>query len=226
MNELKNKSKKIVISGAAAILLFTGVAALAQNPEAAELKRGVKTRLEQVREIRAQALEKAKTARENLQKKVGEIKDQKKKEAAEKISNQLERLNNVWTDHFANVLDKLSAVLEKVKSRLEKAKAAGKDVSAVEAAMTKAEQAIEAAKAAVAEQAGKTYSVDTASMTGSTATTSGQNNLVSALRTKFKAAREQMFKDLTALRDGKMKDARKAVQEAIQSLAKVPDINK
>src|SRR3990167_5757261 len=182
---IKNVKKYTFVLGMSAVLLFSTAFVFAQdqNTRLEDLKRAAQTRAQeakqQVQQLREQAQDKAKQMREDSKQKINKIKDQKKRDAAVRIADQLNHINQVWTDHFANVLDKLDATLQKIKSRTEKASAAGRDVSTVNTAIQNAENAIASARTAVANQAQKTYTVDTTAITQATSTTSEQNNLVS-----------------------------------------------
>ncbi len=178
--------------------------------------------------IRERAQGEVKQVREKLQEKMGEIRDKQKQKMAEQIVNQLERLNKVWTDHFTKVLNHLDTVLQKIKTRADKALANGQDVSAVNTAVQAAETAISKARSAIETQAKKTYIVNLTAINSGIATTTtaaGQNQLVINLRAQFKTLKDQLMKDLFGLRDGLMKEARTAVQNALQLLSKVPKVN-
>ena len=176
---------------------------------------------ERIKDLREKAESRVKEMRQKVQEKIARIKDAKKQEAATKITNQLERVNKVWTEHFSNVLDRLDAILQKITSRTQKAKENGKDVAAVESAIQKAQVAIKTARDAVALQAQKSYVID--------ASTAGegedQEALVASLRAAFKALKEQLMADLKALRDGAMKDARTAVADALKTLISIPGVD-
>lgn len=221
--------KKILSTGIAAILLLSASFAGAEETKLDVLMRGAQNRTQQVAEkvkkLRAETQEKVKQKQSDLQKKVAEIKDAKKKEAANKILESFSRINRVQSDHFFQVLGKLDAILQKIKSRAEKAKANGKDVSAIETAVQKAEQLIKSARDAVAAQTAKIYTVDPSVLAGATAI-EGKNSITSKLKDRFKELRKQMHDDFVALRDGAMKSARNAVHEAAQSLTKVPSVDK
>lgn len=180
---------------------------------------------ERVEKVREDMKVKMKEGRENAQQRINQLRDQKKKESALKINNQLVRVNQVWTDHFTNVLDKLDVLLQKIESRTEKASANGKDISQVKIAIQSSAEKIAAARTAVENQAQKTYIVDTTSITQNDATSSSQSSLISKLREQFKILRNQLFSDLTSLRDGEMKDARNSVKDALQTLSQVPNVD-
>jgi len=199
----------------------------AQRKRLEALKTEAQTRAREaavkIKEARTNAQARVKAAREEGKKKIQELKDTKKREAATKIVAQLDRINKNWTDHFTKVLDRLDAVLQKIKSRSEKAAANGKDISTVTTAITDAQAKIDAARTAVAAQAQKTYVLDTTVIVDPN--TSGQDNLMAGLRTQFKTLKEQLHKDLTTLRDGAMKDARKAVADVLLKLSNIPGVD-
>jgi len=227
---MQNLHKYIITASVASTLLFSAGFIHAQNTRLEELRKQADQRAqkanEQIQKHRDEAQAKIKDRRDDLREKIGRIKDEKKQEAASKIANQMEHINQVWTNHFVNVLDRLDAVLQKIKSRTEKAVANGTDVSSVNTAIAGAETAIASARTAVAAQAQKTYVVDMTSVTQDTSTTAGQNSLMGELRKKFKDLRDQLFGDLTALRDGAMKDARTAVHDVLKTLSQLPNVDK
>lgn len=199
----------------------------AQRKRLEELKKQAQERAKEaaaeIKEARTSAEARVKAAREEGKKRIQELKDTKKREAATKIVAQLDRINKNWTDHFTKVLDRLDAVLQKIKSRAEKAAANGKDVSMVTTAITDAQAKIDAARTAVAAQAQKTYVLDATVIVEPD--TSGQDNLMAGLRSQFKRLKEQLHKDLTTLRDGAMKDARKAVADVLLKLSNIPGVD-
>ncbi len=181
-----------------------------------ELKKDLGAKREQAKNRieaeRKAAQEKAKTAREEFKQKVQKIKDEKKRLTAERLEEQLNKLNKRWTDHFTDVLNHLENVLAKIEIRIQKAQANDRDVAVVKAAVEKARVAIKAARDAVAAQAAKVYTVKFESE--------------DQLRAAFQAAKGQLHKDLTALRDGAMKDAKQSVQDVTQELRKIQDVDK
>ena len=210
-------------------MLLSAVSVFAETPKLDAMMKGVQSRTIQMnvkmKQARQSAQEKIKQKQENLQKKVAEIKDVKKKEAANKILEQFNRINRVQTDHFSQILNRFDVILQKIKSRAEKATSAGKDLTAAKQAIQKAEQSIKIAREAVIAQAAKTYTIDSSVIAGAAAD-EGKNSIVSKLREKFKELRKQMFDDLAALRDGAMKTARGDVHGVAQALTKVPNVDK
>src|SRR3989338_2905861 len=167
-----------------------------------------KKRIETAREEAKNAVE---TRRVELKNKISTLRDEKKKQIATRLDEQMARLNARWTDHFNNVLDRLSEIIGKIELRADKAQAMGKDVSAVRTAIQNAKTAIESARVAVEAQAKKTY----------IATFTSEDKLGVA----FKTVREQLHKDLFGLRDGAMKSAREEGKNALQALKSVPRVD-
>jgi predicted phage tail protein len=146
---------------------------------------------------------------------------------AQKIAGQFDNLNATWTDTFMKTLDKYDAAVQKMQDRATIAAGKGKDITAATTAIQLAKTAITTARTAMTAQAAKTYTPDTSAVTSATAITTaiGQENIMKVLRASFQTLHAGLFKDLFALRDGPMKNARTAVQNALQSLGKVPGVN-
>lgn len=167
--------------------------------------------------------------RAELRGKVLAIGDARRRDAALAVIGQFSHSNTIATDHFANVLNHLEKVLGKVESRAQKAEAGGGNVTAVRMAVGRAKESIAQARTAVSIQAKKSYqtAINARSIPSSESSTpEGQNNLISSMRGQFQAARTALKNDLFALRDGPMKNARRAVQDAIKALMQVPDVDK
>ncbi len=167
--------------------------------------------------------------RQKAEKQMEQIEDKQKQRMAVNLSRQFDNLNQTWTRHFMQLLDRYTAILQKVKDRASAAAAAGKDVSKTNAAIASAQTAITTARTAVAAQQAKTFvinlSVASSTITTATSTPTGQDQMMKGLRNAFQVLHKQLFDSLTALRDGAMQDARKAVQGAIQSLGQVPGVD-
>jgi hypothetical protein len=183
-----------------------------------------KMRMEIARE---EAKAKMEAQREKARQKLSEIKDKEKQQKAERVADQFDNLNKKWTGHFTQQLDKLGNVLIKIQERADIAARNGKDIAAVSIAIQSSKTAIEVAQVAVSAQAAKTYVLSSSSITtaSSVTTSSGQNELINALKTQFQGMHKAIFKDLYALRDGVMKDARKSVQDALQILGQIPKVD-
>ena len=177
--------------------------------------------------VREEVQVKETSKREKAERRLADIQDKQKKQLAEKMAKQFENLNTTWTDKFTHQLDTYGKIVQKMQSRADIAAAAGKDVTAATTAIQAALTSIAAANTAVIAQATKTYTLDTSTIVTTTATTTPkhQEELMKGLRSAFQNLHAALFKDLFALRDGPMTDARKAVQSALQSLGKVPKVD-
>lgn len=181
-----------------------------------EAKKLIETKREEMK-VRVEEL------RGKAEKRLADIKDKAKQEAAQRLAKQLSELNATWTDRFVQTLDRYTTVLGKIQDRANIAADAGKDVTAATAAIQSANTAIETARTAVIAQAAKTYVLDTSTLT--TATEKGQSELMKNVKASFQSLHKSLFKDLFAVRDGAMTDARKAVQDALATLGKIPGVN-
>lgn len=224
-----------VVGSVAGVLLSASVAFAESNDRVitSTTTRSVKVeaRREEAKQkmetVREEAKVKMETKREQAKKRLSDIRDKKKQELALKLANQFEELNKKWTDHFTEQLGRLGEILLKIQERADIAATNGKDITATNAAIQSATTAISTAQTAVTVQATRTYSLDTSSVTTTvaTTTTNGQDELIKGLRTQFQNLHKALFKDLFALRDGVMKDARKAVQSALQTLSQIPKVD-
>jgi hypothetical protein len=183
-----------------------------------------KAKMESARE---EAKMKMETKREEAKQRLSDIRDSEKQKKAEHIAEQLEHLNLKWTEHFTEQINKYGGILLKMQERADLAATSGKDVSAVNSAILLANTAVASAQTAVTAQSAKTYVLDASTVvtTTVTATQKGQDELVSSLRTAFQKIHKALFADLTALRDGPMKNARASVQGALQALKQIPNID-
>lgn len=163
-----------------------------------------------VQERRTELKDLIQEKREALKEQLQKVKDERKKAAVERIDANLDKLNERITTHLSNMLDKLENVLERVASRADKAEEKGLNVSSVRTAVTGALSAIEAARVAVAAQAGKTYTI----------TISSEDNL----RVDVGKARQALHSDLVKVRET-VKAAHEAVRQAAVILARVPRVN-
>lgn len=148
--------------------------------------------------------------REELKDRLKTIKDDRKKKIIERVAEEIHKLNERQMEHFSNVLDKLEKILERIDSRADKAEANGRDVAAVRTKIIEAQAAIDAAKAAVAVQAGKTYDIQI-----------GDEN---ALRQTVGEARQALHRDIAVVRELVVK-AREAVKAAATALAQIPRVD-
>lgn len=229
-----------IVSSAAALLLSASVAFANEgelnaavrvnvsdkNPSGMDRAKVNTTTRADIEKVRANANMRVKTMREDSQKRLGDIQNKVKQELAVRLAPQFDNLNSTWTDNFIKLLDHYDAILVRIQARATIAGTAGKDIASTTVAIQSAQTAIANARAAVGVQAAKTYTLDTSTFTvTATSSPSGQQKIMENLRMWFKNLNSGLFKDLFALRDGPMKDARRAVQDAIQTLGKIPRVD-
>lgn len=121
---------------------------------------GTKTRVEtdNMMEFRAANKEAHAAARAEFKEKMSELKDERKKNIIEKLDTRFAAVNKKATDHFTQVLDRMSAVLAKIKTKAVEAKAAGRrDTATLDADIVIAENLISSAKFEITQQADKEY---------------------------------------------------------------------
>ncbi|OGG40256.1 hypothetical protein A2118_03820 [Candidatus Kaiserbacteria bacterium GWA2_50_9] len=182
---------------------------------------------ERVKAVREEAKERVKAEREKATERMKDIQDKKRQQLAQRLTTRFEELNKTWTDKFAAQLDRYNAMVQKMEARAAAAAANGKDVTAATAAIQIAKNVTTATQASVAAQASKIYTPDTSTIitTAATSTSQGQEELTKGLKAAFQTLHATLFKDLFALRDGPMMVARRAVQDALQTLGKVPGVD-
>lgn len=181
-----------------------------------EQREEFKTRLEERKTNAEQLLREKRT---ELQEKLQVVRDERKRQAVERLNQQINNLNERLTKHFAEVLDKLAKILDNIVSRADKAETRGLDVAPVRAAVVNAQNKIEEARAAVAAQAGKVYSFNLPDSENATATSTE-----AALKPAVGEARQALHRDLAALRDI-IFAARDAVRQAAVTLAQIPRVD-
>ncbi|MCX6786641.1 MAG: hypothetical protein NTU85_02400 [Candidatus Kaiserbacteria bacterium] len=171
--------------------------------------------------VRIEAQDRMQTQREKVTQRMMDIQDKAKQQMAQNLAVQFDNLNSTWTDHFMNLLDHYDSIVQKIQDRATISGNAGKDIASTTVAIKSAHDVIASARTAVIAQAEKTYTLDPSTISKTaTTTSSGQEKIMKGLRTSFQKLHTTLFKDLFALRDGAMKDARKSVQNALQTLDK------
>lgn len=176
--------------------------------------------------MRDEAQTRMENQRGKAMERMGDIQDKVKQDMAQRIAKQFDNLNSTWTDNFMKLLDHYDAMLVKVQARADIASSTGKDITATTAAIQSAKTAILSARTAVVAQAAKTYTLDPSTIpTTATSTSNGQEKIMKSLRTSFQNFHTALFKDLFALRDGAMKNARTALQNAVQTLSGIPGVD-
>jgi hypothetical protein len=172
-----------------------------------------KTREESKEKISAlrQDLEKMREqGKKDLKAKLAKIKDVKKREATERINDNIAKLNKERTEQFGDVLNKLSSVLDRVDERANRAGSKGVDVANAKTAIATARQAITDANTVVKVQSEKIYTITVTDE--------------ATLKQKVGEVRQQLRDDLTKVHDV-VKSAREAVRNAATTLAKTPRVN-
>lgn len=137
-----------------------------------------------------------------LSKKLAKFKDKIKAGRVEKISTNLNTINSRRTTQMQEVLQKIASVLERIKTKTQEAAGAGKDVAAVNTAISNLEKEWAEADAAVKAQADKDYSIVV--------------NTESTVKTDASLARDSLRTDLQAAHT-QVVEARQALANALST---------
>lgn len=185
-----------------------------RSSSAAELKESVKAKKDefakQVKAKREEAETKIKSKREEFKAKLQALKDEKKKEIVQRIDTNISEINKKRTDHFTQVLNKVSSLLDKARNRATKAESSGKETAAVKSALTKAETTLNTAKGAVTNQAAKQYVINVTEETKLGQASGG--------------VKQQLINDLKSTHKI-VQDAREAVVRVLKSLSQVSGVD-
>lgn len=141
-----------------------------------------------------------------LQDRVNNIKDETKQKIVEKLSERLSMMNENWTHHWSNVLERLNLILDKIETRVEKLGGQGKDTTAVMQQINYAQTAINTAQTAVDAQAEKDYAFEISSETN--------------VRSEVQATITQFKKDARMVLE-KIKSARENVRLALVQMGQL-----
>lgn len=183
---------KILVSILLLLLLAYPATALESTPAA---KRPViKQKIENRQELIASKVAALKTKLQNF-------KDQKKAQATERISNNLNQINVSQTNKMQKHLGVMSNILDKLEARVNQAAPDIKDPAKAKAAIETARTAISSASAKVTSQAQKDYIIQVSSE--------------SRVRADAKKQRDQLQKDLKLVRQSVV-DAKQSVANAIR----------
>ena len=187
---------------------------------------------DQIQQIQENVRARNQQLRVRAQERISQIQDKQKQKLAQNLSGQFDHLNQVWTKHFAQVLDHLATILQKIQDRANFVATKGQNISATNTAIQSAQTAIAAAQSAVATQAAKSYELvlpvaatDTTATSTATSTPVAQTQLIQDIRASAQSLRAELFKDLFALHTGPMLNARTAVQSALQALSQIPGVD-
>lgn len=160
-----------------------------------------------LKEKREQLQTQIKEKREELKEKLKTIKNERKKEAVERIDGRLDALNEKMTNRFSDVLKKIDDLLVRIGERANRAEENGVDVSTVRTAIDSASASVEASRAVITAQAGKTYTIAVTTETG--------------LKQDVGKIRQQLSQDLKAVHQ-MVKAAQEAARKAATTLAQLP----
>ena len=144
--------------------------------------------------------------RQEFVNKLAAIRDEKKKAIVARIDQQIVKLNSGRTSTMLRHLDTIQGVLDKLKTKTQDLANDGKDVTAINAAITKAQAAIDSARTAITVQAGKTYTINIT-------TDANLGSAVSNTRLAF-------ARDLKTVHQAVV-TARKATKDVLVAIAKV-----
>ncbi len=164
-----------------------------------EIKKEVEDKIKEKKEM-------FEASREAFLQKKKLIRDENKQKILEKIDSMMNEVNTKHTVSMTEALNKFSGILDTMASKAGELKTKGADTTAFDAAMTKARSAIEAAKAKIAEQAAKDYTISISTE--------------DALRSAVGETRSQLEADLHSVRDS-VKLAKEAVRDVAKELVKL-----
>lgn len=201
------------------LLIFIAAAATLINPVLAQdatsstarkdkLQQRAVARKEDVQN-RMSALKQNSASREaTLKTRLEKFKDKKKAAVTERVSTNLNKINQNQTAQMQKHLDKMSAILDKLEARINQANPDIKDPQEAKDGIATARQAIANTADAVSSQAGNDYTVQVTSE--------------SKVKTDAQTQRQQLKLDLEALRK-QVIEAKQSVANAI-SVAKSPPV--
>ncbi|MDZ4243933.1 MAG: IPT/TIG domain-containing protein [Candidatus Doudnabacteria bacterium] len=164
---------------------------------------------ERIEQKRADLKTRIEQKRAELRGRLQTIRDENKRRIVERIDRQMDALNERMLKHFEAVLNKLEGILSRISDRADRAESNGSDVSSVRSAITEAQDKIAAARSAITNQTGKTYTIE---ITGE-----------ERLKVDVGSARRALHSDLVKVRET-VKAAHAATKNAATALAKVKPI--
>jgi len=209
--------KRLLVVPVIALLFVSPSISLAQAPVGRGVPAGVDQRegsrvrvMERIQETRERSRElrgeievhrqearsRAEATREDLRERLAQLRDQRKAQVVERVARRLTAVNEKWTTHWLNVLDRLSEVLAKAELRASTQE--GQD------AVSAAEAAIESAREVLRVQAGKVYEV----------TFGDETTLGSDIRSIVESLKSDLRSTLAVVQD-----AREAVGVALRTVA-------
>ncbi len=154
---------------------------------------------------RKEASESFKLKHDAFKLRIEAIRDEKKKMLTERISSRSAQINIRRTNHWTEVLNKLSGILQRLEDKVNAAKTAGKDTGSAEAAIASAEAKIAEAQEAVLAQAGNVY---TASITSDATLNSTVGTMVKQLQSDLQSVHKLVI------------EAKQAVMNVVREMAR------
>lgn len=146
----------------------------------------------------------------DLKTEIAKIKDEGKKATVENITAAIQKLNENAVTRFTETITKMENALISIESRADKAAAENIDVSTIRPLITQAETSISAARAAVATQAGKVYTIQVTDQTN--------------LKTTLGTTRDQIKNDIKTTNES-IKKSYDSLKNIINALKKIQKIN-
>ena len=125
-----------------------------------------------------------------LKARLSKFKDKKKAEIVERVSTNLNRINENRVNHSNKFLENATRLLEKLQDRVNQAGNNGKDTTSANSAITDAKTKIASASAAVATQSALDYTVTISSESGAKA---DSNAMRDKLHTDWKGVRKLLI---------------------------------
>ncbi len=179
-----------------------GEAAQAATPKPTPVPARV-TEQERLEEKRDKIREELKEREQELSERLS----QDKQEVAVRIAGKVNDVNQRLIDHYIRHLQRLDAIVNKIETRAERMQQQGADIEDVTAAIKHAREQIAAARKQVNVQKSTVYAVALAE--------------ADPLGTLISDMWQQFVSDQKELREGVLRDARKAVVEALTALQEV-----
>lgn len=164
---------------------------------------------ERIKAKRLEMQELQEERRTELRNRITTIQDERKRAIIERIASRFESMNENWTDHANNVLERLTLILGKMEVRAERLSANREvDITGVTEAISAAEEAIATAQAVVEKQAGKVYTFEVVD----------EESLGTVMQTTL----SELKADIRNMLDS-VKEAREAVHEVLRELSAAVD---
>ena len=217
---MKTLRKAFGISVCALVLALPATALEDNATSTRSMEDLMETRREAMQQRRTEFDERVEQKREDLETRIEQkraelkerlrrIRDENKRKIVERIDRQIDALNERLLKHFTGVLNKIEGILSRISDRADRAESNGSDVSSVRSAITATQDKISAARTAIINQTGKTYTIE---VTGE-----------ERLKVDVGLVRQALHSDLTRVREV-VKAARAAARDAATALAKVKPV--